>query len=177
MQSIVKNPYRPYRGGIARCRGRPSGTGDGEHDVLTEQSSAMPAAASCPVAPVVWTAEHVRCIGPAEGNVAPLISERDFARVDGGLDIWDAWPVQDLDGHPARIADGISLWMALAAPHFSDPDARHQQARIHLLERRASRWRLLGPVMPDGFSPGSREWSGSAVLAADRVSLTLYFTA
>ena len=31
--------------------------------------------------------------------------------------------------------------------------------------------------MPDGFSPGSREWSGSAVLADDRRSLSLYFTA
>jgi levansucrase len=31
--------------------------------------------------------------------------------------------------------------------------------------------------MPDGFSPGSREWSGSAVLGEDRQSLSLYFTA
>ena len=31
--------------------------------------------------------------------------------------------------------------------------------------------------MPEGFSPGSREWSGSAVLAEDRRTLTLYFTA
>jgi levansucrase len=31
--------------------------------------------------------------------------------------------------------------------------------------------------MPDGFSPGSREWSGSAVLDSDGRGLDLYFTA
>ncbi len=31
--------------------------------------------------------------------------------------------------------------------------------------------------MPQGFSPGSREWSGSAVLDADLRTLSLYFTA
>lgn len=30
--------------------------------------------------------------------------------------------------------------------------------------------------MPDGFSPGSREWSGSALLEADRRTLALFFT-
>lgn len=151
-------------------------TGMREHGVLIEQPSAS-LGASCSPAPACWTAEHVRAIRLGEGNVAPLLGERDFVRVADALDIWDAWPVQDEDGRPAEVGEGIALWMALGAPRCSDPDARHHRARIHLLERRGSDWRHLGPVMPDGFSPGSREWSGSAVLAADRASLTLYFTA
>jgi len=144
---------------------------------LTEQSSARLATASVSNSPVRWTAEHVGAIRLEASIIAPLIAEEDFARLGGDTDIWDAWPVQDEDGRPARIADGITLWMALAARRFSDPDARHDHARIHLLERSGAQWRHLGPVMPDGFSPGSREWSGSAVLAPDGVSLTLYFTA
>ena len=144
---------------------------------MSEQSSPRLATASAPSAPVRWTAEHVRAIRLDTSSIAPLIAQVDFARVADDIDIWDAWAVQSEDGHPARIADGATLWMALAAPRFSDPDARHDHARIHLLERTGSQWRHLGPVMPDGFSPGSREWSGSAVLAPDGVSLTLYFTA
>jgi levansucrase len=67
--------------------------------------------------------------------------------------------------------------MALGAPHSADPDQRHGRARIHLLQRRGGRWTDLGPAMPDGFSPGSREWSGSAVLDVASGILTLYFTA
>jgi levansucrase len=65
--------------------------------------------------------------------------------------------------------------MALGAPWFDDPDERHGHARIHLLFHRDGNWQHLGPALPDGFSPGSREWSGSAVLEGD--DLTLYFTA
>jgi levansucrase len=143
---------------------------------LIEQHSARLATAP-PGVPASWTPADVQRIQLGEESIAPLIAEPDFARIDDSLDIWDAWPVQGEDGRPAHAADGSTLWMALAAPHFSDPDARHAHARIHLLERHGSQWRHLGPVMPDGFSPGSREWSGSAVLAEDATSLTLYFTA
>ncbi len=110
-------------------------------------------------------------------SVAPVIGKADFARVAAGLDIWDAWPVQLADGSPADIGNGISLWMALGAPQFDDPDERHGHARIHLLQRRGGQWTHLGPAMPDGFSPGSREWSGSAVLDPATGVVTLYFTA
>lgn len=98
-------------------------------------------------------------------------------RISPDLDIWDAWPIQDADGMPSTMETGETLWMALGAPRFDDPEERHGHARIHLLSRDTSGWRHLGPALPDGFSPGSREWSGSAVLADDRRSLTLYFTA
>ncbi|MXO66417.1 glycoside hydrolase family 68 protein [Altererythrobacter endophyticus] len=94
-----------------------------------------------------------------------------------GIDIWDAWPIQERGGAPSRLAGGETLWMALAAPRFDDPEERHGHAAIHLLMRRDGSWVHLGPAMPEGFSPGSREWSGSAVLDEDGKTLTLYFTA
>ncbi|MDG5488795.1 glycoside hydrolase family 68 protein [Sphingomonas sp. BGYR3] len=124
-----------------------------------------------------WNADMVARIG--DGGEAPrLIGEADIQRISNDLDIWDAWPVQDRGGAPARIGgDGDTLWMALGAPRFDDPDQRHGHARIHLLLHRAGKWQPLGPAMPDGFSPGSREWSGSAVLDDDGHTLLLYFTA
>ena len=125
----------------------------------------------------VWQADRVRAITLAKGHVAPAIGQSDFARISPDLDIWDAWPVRRESGIPAVLADGATLWMALAAPYRPDPDERHGLARIHLFQRNAGDWHHLGPAMPDGFSPGSREWSGSAILAADDRQLTLYFTA
>ncbi|MCW3837647.1 glycoside hydrolase family 68 protein [Sphingomonas canadensis] len=108
----------------------------------------------------------------------PLITGGDFAPIGGGIGIWDAWPVQASDGSIARLGDGSSLWMALGAPWFDDPDERHGHARIHLLRHgEGGGWHHLGPAMPDGFSPGSREWSGSARLDRTGRRLTLYFTA
>ena len=38
-------------------------------------------------------------------------------------------------------------------------------------------WRDLGPLLPDGLTPGSREWAGSAVIDAGHRRLTLHYTA
>lgn len=127
--------------------------------------------------PVKWRPEHVADIDRSAFSQAPLIAERDIARIGPDTDIWDAWPIQEPDGLPAVLADRSTLWMALASPHFDDPDERHGHARIHLLRRGENGWSDLGPAMPDGFSPGSREWSGSAVLEPGGSDLTLYFTA
>lgn len=108
--------------------------------------------------------------------VAPLIDRADPVRDADGLAFWDAWPVQDRAGMPWPLAHGGTLWMALGAPRAPDPDERHAIARIHLIHRDAGGWRHIGAAMPDGFSPGSREWSGSAV-ADDDGTVTLYFTA
>lgn len=127
--------------------------------------------------PARWQAPQRGGFEPAPENVAPLIGAADFAAVAPDLDIWDAWPVQLADGHAADIGGGATLWMALGARRFSDPDERHGHARIHLLLRRGGQWTHLGPAMPDGFSPGSREWSGSALLDASSRTITLFFTA
>ena len=127
--------------------------------------------------PARWTGDHIEAIDAAPVLRAPLLSEEDFAPIAPDLGVWDAWPVQDEAGKPIILAGGRQLWMALGAPRFADPDERHRHARIHLLLHSAEGWRHLGPAMPDGFSPGSREWSGSAVASADLATVALYFTA
>lgn len=125
----------------------------------------------------VWTAAHLSTLKTGHHDSAPLIQAADVIRIAPDLDIWDAWPIQDIDGAPSLLDGGETLWMALGSPRFPDPDTRHGHARIHLLSHNAQGWTHLGPALDDGFSPGSREWSGSALLAPDRRSLTLFFTA
>lgn len=124
-----------------------------------------------------WTCEHVRAIASQANSIAPRILQSDLRPVSDILDVWDAWPVQDEDGNPHRLPHGNELWMALGSPKFPDPDERHGHARIHLILREGETWRHLGPAMPEGFSPGSREWSGSAVVDGMGSTVTLYFTA
>lgn len=140
-----------------------------------EQSPAIVAPARAET--VSWTPAQVLALAELRYDRAPLITDSDVVRIAPDLDIWDAWPVQDADGRPSALPDGQTLWMALGAPRFPDPDMRHGHARIHLILRDAAGWHPLGPAMPDGFAPGSREWSGSALLADDRRTLTLFFTA
>ncbi|MCI4591709.1 glycoside hydrolase family 68 protein [Sphingobium sp. BYY-5] len=123
-----------------------------------------------------WTAEHVGAIS-TNPSTSALIAADDFVRISPSIDIWDAWPVQKRDGAPLLLDGGAQLWMALAAPRFDNPDERHEHARIHLFLRTDDRWDHLGPAMPDGFSPGSREWSGSAIFDEAVGEVILYFTA
>ena len=67
--------------------------------------------------------------------------------------------------------------MILSAPHHRDPDLRHDSARIRLLLERNAAWTDLGEILPERLSPGSREWSGSAVLEPRTGKVTLFFTA
>jgi len=127
--------------------------------------------------PFSWASSHVAAIAGQATPAAPVIGPSDFQRVSPDLDVWDAWPLQHADGMPVMLAEDRSVWFALGAPPFPDPYVRHGHARIHLLHRAGARWTDLGPAMPEGFSPGSREWSGSAVLERDGRTVTLYFTA
>ena len=120
-----------------------------------------------------WTHEDVLRIDPVRSSVAPIISNP--VRLIDDVDLWDYWPVQMLDGHPAIIAGG-TMFMALCAPVDPDPERRHTVARIRLLHRIGADWHDLGMAFPDDFSPGSREWSGSATLSPDSSVITLYYT-
>jgi levansucrase len=126
--------------------------------------------------PFRWTAEHLARIGSPAARAAPLIEPRHAPRVGSDFDLWDHWPALTPGGRLAEVAGGL-LVIALTAPILDDPDARHAVARLRLFHRTPQRFFDLGPLLPDGFSPGSREWAGSALFdAADR-TLTLYFTA
>ncbi|WP_082703398.1 glycoside hydrolase family 68 protein [Novosphingobium sp. Fuku2-ISO-50] len=105
----------------------------------------------------------------------PRITAADVAPILPGIDLWDCWPLAHEDGSTV-IRRGRALWFLLSAPVLPDPADRHVFARIRLMSHGADGWRDHGHALPDGLNPGSREWAGSAVLADDGVTVTLYYT-
>lgn len=122
-----------------------------------------------------WTREDVAGIATQLGAALPSLSP-DRTPILPGMDVWDMWQIADADGATVFRA-GRSWWFFLAAPRFADPEARHDVARIWLTSHGPDGWRGHGPAFPEGFTPGAREWSGSAVLDGDGETLTHYFTA
>ena len=125
--------------------------------------------------PTMWSAADLGGLALSETNSIPTLSPAPAARVDG-FDLWDMWPIERADGTLPRF-NGAAFWMILTAPAAADPDSRHAIARIRLASEHDGRWTLHQPVFPDGFTPGDREWSGSAVLDEAKGELTVYFTA
>jgi levansucrase len=107
---------------------------------------------------------------------APLIGAAEAKPVVPGLTLWDVWPVQLDNGDVADVAGG-RLWIVLSAPRRDDPNVRHDEARMRLLLRTNDQWQDCGNLLPDGFAPGSREWSGSTRLDPATGQITLWFTA
>ncbi|MBA4354216.1 MAG: glycoside hydrolase 68 family protein, partial [Novosphingobium sp.] len=106
----------------------------------------------------------------------PPIGAADVVRLFDDLDLWDCWPLAHEDGSTVTH-EGRQWWFFLSAPVFADPVERHGHARIRLLSRGAEGWRDYGNAFPDGMTPGSREWAGSAVLMNDGVTVQHFFTA
>lgn len=123
-----------------------------------------------------WTREAVARITDGPIPTAPLIDRALILPILPGFDLWDYWPIQEQDGCTAVIAGG-TLHMLLSAPVTGDPDERHGIARIRFMHQTEAGWNDLGNLLPNGFSPGSREWSGSAVIDDCHNLVTLYFTA
>lgn len=127
-----------------------------------------------PIDTLRWSQSDLAEIGQAQAAAAPAFTLVDVVRFSPSFDVWDAWPLADPAGHPV-IWNGGELWFALATPALDDPESRHSNARIHHFHRIGGKLRHLGQTLPPMMSPGSREWSGSAVLEDSAV--TLYFTA
>ncbi len=125
--------------------------------------------------PSYWTVRHLAGIDPQRFPQAPLIGADDALPAVPGLTLWDIWPVQRDDGKVADIGGG-DLWVVLSAPRRDDPNVRHDEARMRLLHRIAGAWKDCGNLLPDGFSPGSREWSGATRLDVITGDVTLWFT-
>lgn len=126
--------------------------------------------------PFCWTPQLVDALRHNDWPMAPVFTAADAPRVTEDLDLWDHWPVLTTTGDLA-IVDGGLLVIALTAPIFDNPDERHRHARLRLFHRSEAAWRDLGPLLPDGLSPGSREWAGSAVLDPASRQIAAYFTA
>jgi len=121
-----------------------------------------------------WTRAHLEAVRTRPLPEIPPFDIGDCAPGIDGLWLWDFWPAEKPDGSRAEIGGG-ELWFALCSPVLDDPDERHHIARIRTLHRSDGMWRDMGDTFPDGFTPGSREWSGSAIIEGS--SLSLYFTA
>lgn len=106
----------------------------------------------------------------------PLITAQDVRSIAPHMDFWDMWPLARDDGSTVLL-QGRSWWFFLGAPSSEDPEGRHDHARIHLVSRGRGGWSDHGRVLPTELDPGTREWSGSAVLGPDGKAITLYFTA
>ena len=126
--------------------------------------------------PSRWTAAHISAAPRFHGPELAEFESEIARPLDPNLNLWDIWPVQTDDGALAQTAIG-TLWVMLSAPRSHDPDARHNQARMRLILRQHGRWIDCGDLLPDGFSPGSREWSGSTRLDTATGDVTLWFTA
>jgi levansucrase len=134
------------------------------------------AASGSPLHTSAWTRDQIAAIAPSPATTIPLVTAKDVRRLGADLDVWDVWPLQDERGRAIDYPFG-RLWMGLVAPVLGDPGLRHAHARIWLLKERDGTFEAIGPAMPDGFSPGACEWSGSALLRADRRTVELHFTA
>jgi levansucrase len=123
-----------------------------------------------------WTAAHVSAIAAAQSPIQAVIGLEQARPLVPDLNLWDIWPVQLDDGTVAEV-NGGSLWVTLSAPRSPDPDSRHNVARLRLFHCREKDWTDCGNLLPDGFAPGSREWSGSTRLDPLSGGVTLWFTA
>jgi levansucrase len=127
-------------------------------------------------AATIWSAAHVSTLTLSPEAQLGVIGAENAQPLLPDVALWDIWPVQTDDGSLADIAGG-SLWVMLSAPREADPDARHNKARMRLIQRTPSGWLDCGDLLPDGFSPGSREWSGSTRINTQTGDVTLWFTA
>ena len=138
----------------------------------------MPARSSAPVVEQSIAMAHVSAWRPAgfdDPPTLPKIGADDVRRILPGIDLWDCWPLAHEDGRSV-VHGGRFWWFFLSAPELPDPADRHDQARIRLLSHGADGWRDHGHALPDGLNPGTREWAGSAVLADDGRTVTLFYT-
>jgi levansucrase len=120
-----------------------------------------------------WTREHVGRIVDDPATYTPVIDPGSVRPMIPGTDFWDLWPVRTPSGGVAAWC-GREVWAGLSAPAEGHPGRRHDEARIRLVARNGAGWDDLGPLFPDGASPGSREWAGSTVLDGGR--LIAYYT-
>lgn len=123
-----------------------------------------------------WIPEQAALAADQTASFLPVLAPADVTAIDPVRDVWDMWPIARRDGRTA-VLGGRRYWFFLAVERGPDPEARHDGARIHLYSHGADGWRHHGAAFPHGFTPGSREWSGSAVLHDDGNTLTMHFTA
>lgn len=92
--------------------------------------------------------------------------------------VWDTWPLTGLDTKPLKYK-GWQVIMSLVAPRDIPFGDRHWQARIgYFYSKDGRNWRYGGHLFPDGYSKGSREWAGTAIIVlTGKNQVTQFYTA
>lgn len=124
---------------------------------------------------LLWTSEAAVLAAQAGAARIPVFSRDEAETVAADLDVWDMWHLVHPTGETVQV-NGRTFWFFLAAPRLADPEGRHDVAHIRLLSRGSEGFRDHGRALPQHLTPGTREWSGSAVLS-ETGELSLYFTA
>ena len=125
-----------------------------------------------------WAVDARTLTGPLDASqaVATARAAEPLPPALARLYLWDPWPVLDAEGEIADV-HGQQWWVVLTADRGMHPEARHDHARLRLLRRSPEGWHDLGELFADDASPGSREWSGTAVFDAAASQLRVLYTA
>lgn len=108
-------------------------------------------------------------------NTTPRIPE-NFPIMTDQVWVWDTWPVTGLDTKPIKYK-GWQVIFSLVAPRNIFFGDRHWQARIgYFYSKDGHAWKYGGHVFPDGYSKGSREWAGTAILTGTN-DINAFYTA
>lgn len=123
-----------------------------------------------------WTRENVSNLVIDDTNTAPEINKEELAEITSDSYIWDTWPLQDKNGHPAVI-NGYKIIFALSVPNDVLPGKRHDTAEIvYFYSKDGKSWEPGGQVFKDGGALGSRQWAGSSIVDKDG-TLHMFYTA
>lgn len=123
-----------------------------------------------------WTREDVSKIKMNEENTAPVINKEELEELSEDFLVWDTWPLQDRNGHPA-VVNGHKVIFALTVPSDVIPGKRHDTAEIrYFYAKDGKSWQLGGRLFDDGKALGSRQWAGSAMIDKDG-KVHIFYTA
>ncbi|MBO1513484.1 glycoside hydrolase family 68 protein [Metabacillus bambusae] len=123
-----------------------------------------------------WTREDVSNLTINAQNTAPEIKKDELVEMTSESYIWDSWPLQEKNGHPA-VVNGFKIIFALSVPNDVLPGKRHDTAEIHyFFSKDGKSWESGGPVFKDGDALGSRQWAGSSIVHKDG-KLQIFYTA
>jgi levansucrase len=110
-------------------------------------------------------------------NTTPRVDE-NFPIMTDQVWIWDTWPLTNIQTQPLTFK-GWKVIFSLTAPRNIPFGDRHWQARIGFFFSKtgtAADWQYGGPLFPPGFSKGSREWAGTAILTGTN-TVNAFYTA
>lgn len=123
-----------------------------------------------------WTREDVIKIKMNEENTAPVLNKEELEELTKDFLVWDTWPLQDRNGHPA-VVNGYKVIFALTVPSDVIPGKRHDTAEIrYFYAKDGKSWQLGGRLFDDGKALGSRQWAGSAMIDKDG-KVHIFYTA